>query len=307
MSKRPVILITGSDGQLGFELQRALAMLGEVVATNRSTCDLAQPDSIRRCVQSVKPDVIVNAGAYTAVDRAETERELAFSINATAPQVLAAEAKKLGAKLIHYSTDYVFDGCKASAYLESDATNPLSVYGESKLAGEQAVQAAAGDFWIFRTTWVFGLHGDNFLKAMLRLAQQRETLSIVADQYGAPTSAALIADVTALLVRHLISSSNDKSSILQPGIYHLAAGGETNWHAYAQHVIGRAQARGLTTKAERTVIVAIGTADYPTSARRPQNSRVDCTRLEQALNIQLPDWKTAVNQTVDLIMEQRAA
>ncbi|MGL4994733.1 MAG: dTDP-4-dehydrorhamnose reductase, partial [Deefgea sp.] len=193
----PKILVTGKNGQVGFELQRSLSVLGEVIAVDRGDCDLSNPAAIRKLVQRVRPDIIVNPAAHTAVDKAESEVELATLLNATAPQIFAEEAAKLGALLVHYSTDYVFDGAKDGAYLESDVTNPQSVYGKTKLAGELAVAAANPRHLIFRTSWVFGAHGGNFLKTMLRLMQQRDALSVVADQIGAPTSASLIADVTA--------------------------------------------------------------------------------------------------------------
>lgn len=304
MSTRPVILVTGRTGQLGFELQRALAPFGAVVAVDRAGCDLAHADAVRDCVRRVRPAILVNAGAYTAVDRAETEREPAFAVNAAAPRVLAEEAARSGAALIHYSTDYVFDGSSPGRYREDDATAPLGVYGESKLAGERAIQAVGGNAWILRTSWVFGLHGNNFLRTMLRLAQERDSLAVVADQAGAPTSAALIADVTALLVRALAAPAS-ALPLPAPGLYHLAASGETTWHAYAQRVVARARALGLQTRMAPEQIRAIITAEYPTPARRPANSRLDCHRLEQALGIALPDWTLAVDQSVDLLMEHR--
>lgn len=301
MTAAAVILVTGSRGQVGFELQRALAPLGRVVAVDRQRCDLADPAAVRDCVRSLRPDVIVNAAAYTAVDRAESERALAFAVNAESPGVLAEEAARLGAPLLHYSTDYVFDGSHSGAQVETAQTRPLNVYGASKLAGEQAVQAVSGEHWILRTSWVFGLHGANFLKTMLRLAGERETLAVVADQQGAPTSAALIADVTAHLVRAWLRGEAVPAS----GCYHLAAAGITDWHAYARRVIARAAAAGLPTRVAAEDIRAISTADYPTPATRPANSRLDCGKLEQALGIVLPDWTLAVDQTVDLIMENR--
>lgn len=301
MTAAAVILVTGSRGQVGFELQRALAPLGRVVAVDRQRCDLADPAAVRDCVRSLRPDLIVNAAAYTAVDRAESERALAFAVNAESPGVLAEEAARLGAPLLHYSTDYVFDGSHSGAQVETAQTRPLNVYGASKLAGEQAVQAVSGEHWILRTSWVFGLHGANFLKTMLRLAGERETLAVVADQQGAPTSAALIADVTAHLVRARLRGEAVPAS----GCYHLAAAGITDWHAYARRVIARAAAAGLPTRVAAEDIRAISTADYPTPATRPANSRLDCGKLEQALGIVLPDWTLAVDQTVDLIMENR--
>jgi dTDP-4-dehydrorhamnose reductase len=301
MSARPVILVTGCNGQLGTELQRALALFGSVVAVDRQRCDLAHAEAIRHCVRTLAPDVIVNAGAYTAVDRAETERDLAFAINAGAPQVLAEEAERSGAALVHYSTDYVFDGSGSGRYRESDPTGPLGVYGESKLAGEQAVAAVGGRAWVLRTSWVFGLHGNNFLKTMLRLARQRDSLAVVADQTGAPTSAGLIADVTALLVRALAAPGG--LPLPPPGLYHLAAGGETSWHGYARHVIARARLGGMQTRVAPGDIRAIATPEYPTPARRPANSRLDCRKLEAAFGVVLPDWKADVERIVDQLVE----
>lgn len=298
----PLILLTGSNGQLGFELQRSLSCLGQVLATTREQCDLSRPESLRELLRFHKPALVVNAGAHTAVDRAESEPELAHRINAEAPRVLAEEAARLGAGFIHYSTDYVFDGRLDRPYREDDATAPLNVYGASKLAGEQAVAAVGGRHWIFRTTWVFGVHGNNFLKTMLRLAAQRDALSVVADQRGVPTSAALIADVTALLARDVLP---ERVGGLLSGLYHLTAAGETDWHAYASRVIARAGERGFASRVVVDQIKAITSADYPTPAARPLNSRLDCRRIEQALGIVLPDWTLAVDQAVQLLMENR--
>lgn len=295
-----VVLVTGCTGQVGFELRRALAPLARVVAVDRQQCDLASPDSIRACIASVRPSFIVNAGAYTAVDKAESEPELAHAVNAVAPRVLAEEAARLNAALVHYSTDYVFNGEGERPYAETDATGPLGVYGASKLQGEQEIAAVGGEHWIFRTSWVFGLHGKNFLKTMLRLARERDVLSVVADQYGAPTSAALIADVTALLLRESRLGRG-----IVPGLYHLAAAGSTNWHGYAQRVISRAAVGGLALKVKAESIAAISSSAYPTPARRPHNSRLDCARLQEALGITLPDWTLAVDQATDILTEKQ--
>lgn len=295
-----VVLVTGCTGQVGFELRRALAPLARVVAVDRQQCDLASPDSIRDCIASVRPSFIVNAGAYTAVDKAESEPELAHAVNAVAPRVLAEEAARLNAALVHYSTDYVFNGEGERPYAETDATGPLGVYGASKLQGEQEIAAVGGEHWIFRTSWVFGLHGKNFLKTMLRLARERDALSVVADQYGAPTSAALIADVTALLLRESRLGRG-----IAPGLYHLAAAGSTSWHEYAQRVISRAAAGGSALKVKAESIAAISSSAYPTPARRPHNSRLDCARLQEALGITLPDWTLAVDQATDILTEKQ--
>lgn len=295
---RPRILVTGANGQVGFELQRALALVGEVVAVDRQRCDLADANSVRRCVRAVAPSVIVNAGAHTAVDRAQSEPDLAYAVNATAVGVLAEEAKALGASMVHYSTDYVFDGEAEGWYGEADATNPLGVYGASKLAGEQAmadVLADANAYWVLRTTWVFGLHGGNFLKTMLRLGQQRDQLSVVADQIGAPTSAALIADVTARLLLRRPDA----------GVYHLAAAGETSWHGYAQRVLRMAAASGLPLRVDPEAVRAIPASDYPTPARRPANSRLNCEKLSRALDLTLPDWSLAVDQATRVLLGSR--
>lgn len=299
-SARRRILVTGANGQVGFELQRALALVGEVVAVDRQRCDLSDPASIRDCVRAVAPDVIVNAGAHTAVDRAESEPELAYAVNATAVRVLAEEARRSGAAMVHYSTDYVFDGQAEGAYAESASTSPLGVYGASKLAGEQALAevfaGAEEAFWILRTTWVFGLHGNNFLKTMLRLGHQRDQLSVVADQIGAPTSAALIADVTARLLLRRPDS----------GVYHLAAAGETSWHGYAQRALRMAAASGLALRLDPETIRAIPSSDYPTPARRPANSRLDCRKLSQALDLTLPEWELAVDQATRVLLGNRS-
>lgn len=291
------ILITGSTGQVGYELQRQLAGLGTITAVDRQQCNLADPDSMRACVAGVQPDWIINAGAWTAVDKAETERDAAFAVNADAPSLLAELAAARGARLVHYSTDYVFAGDKHGRYREDDPVQPLNAYGASKLAGEQAIaEVVAGgglQAWTFRTTWVFGTHGNNFLKTMLKLAQARDSLSVVNDQFGAPTSAALIAEVTAQLIRQVESGKSVK-----PGLYHLAAAGETHWQAYAQRVIAQARALGLSTRIAPEQVQGIPAAQYPTPAARPANSRLDCQRLESALGMQLPDWTIGVDAVV---------
>ncbi len=292
------LLLTGKNGQVGFELQRALAVLGEVVAIDSDTYDLADEAAIRRVLRDVRPDVIVNPVAYTAVDRAESEPALAQAINARAPAVLAEEAGALGALLVHYSTDYVFDGTKDGAYLETDAPNPTSVYGATKLAGEQAVAAACPRHLILRTSWVVGAHGGNFAKTMLRLACERDALSVVADQFGAPASAALLADVTAHLVRHAAREHD----AFPYGLYHAVAGGETHWHSYACHVIERARAAGKPVRVAPGAIKAIASADYPTPARRPTNSRLDTRSLRTTFGLHLPDWKAGVDHILDQIL-----
>jgi dTDP-4-dehydrorhamnose reductase len=299
-STPPTLLITGSNGQVGFELRRSLAPLGRVVALDRAQCNLSRPDDLRRIVRETRPDVIVNAGAYTAVDKAQSEKELALAINGTAPGVLAEEARALGSLLVHYSTDYVFDGRKPGAYVESDAVGPQSVYGETKLAGELAIAEAGGSSLIFRTSWVAGAHGGNFAKTMLKLAQERDSLRIIADQIGAPTTAALIADVTAQIVaRHWLAAN---PADLRTGVYHLAAAGETSWHGYAVEVLRYAAARGVALKVDPECIDAIPTSAYPLSAPRPANSRMDTASLRETFGIHLPDWRQGVHHLLDQIL-----
>lgn len=295
----PRILLTGKNGQVGFELQRALAPLGEVIAVGTGDCDLADADAVRALVQRVQPQLIVNPAAYTAVDKAESEADRARAINAIAPGVLGEEAARLGAAVVHYSTDYVYDGDKDGRYLESDPTAPQSVYGQTKLDGERALVAANGQHVIFRTCWVVGAHGGNFAKTMLRLAADREELKVVADQFGAPTSAALIADVTAHVVRQLL---RDGSARFPFGTYHLAAAGQTSWHAYAQFVIGEAIGMGKPLKATPERVLPIPAAAYPTPAKRPQNSRLDTTRLRQAFGLHLPNWQQGVRHILQQIL-----
>ena len=293
------ILLTGKNGQLGFELQRALAPLGDVVAVGTAECNLADEEALRRLIQTVRPDIIVNPAAYTAVDRAESDQDTAFAVNAKAPGVIGEEAAKLGASVIHFSTDYVCDGEKTGPYTESDATNPQSTYGRSKLQGEQALCEATAQALVLRTSWVVGAHGNNFAKTMLRLASEREELKVVADQFGAPTSAALLADVTAHLVRRM---GSEGPTAFPFGTYHLAAGGETTWHAYAQFVIGEAQKAGKPLKATPDRVLPIPAASYPTPAKRPQNSRLDTQRFQAAFSLVLPDWRQGVGHILQTIL-----
>lgn len=293
------LLLTGMNGQVGFELRRALAPLGEVIAFGHADCDLSDEAALRLRVREVAPDVIVNAAAYTAVDKAESEPDRAFLVNARAPGILGEEAAALGAWVVHYSTDYVFDGLKDGYYSEADAPHPQSTYGASKRAGEQALQDRWAQHLIFRTSWVAGAHGSNFLKTMLRLACERDSLRVVADQVGAPTAASLIADITAHAIRQVHGQPSDAAA---SGIYHLAAGGETNWHEYATHLIDRARAAGKPIKAPADAIRAIATADYPTPARRPANSRLDTTKLRRTFGLHLPHWRAGVDHILDQIL-----
>lgn len=301
----PRILLLGRNGQVGWELQRALATLGELLALDRhgrdGLCgDLADPEALAETVRRVNPDLIVNAAAYTAVDKAESERDLAFAVNARAPGILGRYAADSGALVIHYSTDYVFAGDKPGFYTELDAPGPQGVYGESKLAGEEALQASGARHLIFRTSWVFGIHGGNFARTMLRLARERDALSVVADQWGAPTSAALIADVTAHMIRE---ATGPWRGAFPYGVYHLVAAGETNWHEYACHVIERARAAGWPVKVPQGAIRAITSADYPTPARRPANSRLSTLKLRQTFGLTLPDWRDGLDHVLDQILE----
>ncbi len=294
------ILLTGKNGQVGFELQRALAPLGEIVAVDQSDCDLADADAVRRLVTSTQPQIIVNPAAYTAVDKAETDVDRARAINGTAPGVFGAEAAKLDALVVHYSTDYVFRGDQPGFYTEVDDPDPQSVYGQTKLEGEHALTASGARHLIFRTSWVFGAHGANFAKTMLRLAAERETLKVVGDQFGAPTSAALIADVTAQVLGQYLCrpTSADFSS----GTYHLVAGGRTSWHEYAQSVVHDAHAAGKVLKLGPDDIQAITTADYPLPAPRPANSCLDTTRLRATFGLRLPDWRQGLRHVMTQLL-----
>jgi len=294
------ILLIGKNGQVGWELQRSLMPLGEVIALDRSQCDLSFPETIPAIVQRVKPNIIVNAAAYTAVDKAEEEEELATAINSTSVGVLAEEAKKLNALLLHYSTDYVFDGTKKTPYIEEDETNPLNVYGQSKLSGEKLIQQAELGYIIFRTSWVFATRGSNFAKTMLRLASERDELKVVADQFGAPTSAELIADITALVIQQFII--NPQLIGEKSGVYHLAASGKTNWHGYAQHVLKIASDLGCALKVLPEQVIPIATADFPMPAKRPMNSCIDTSKLQLAFGVTLPDWSYYVDRTLNEII-----
>lgn len=288
------ILLTGANGQLGHELQRWLAPLGSLVACTRADCDLERPDQLREVIRRVAPAIIVNPAAYTAVDRAESEPARAAAVNRDAVVVLAEEAKRIGATIIHYSTDYVFDGSKVGCYGEDDAPAPLGVYGRTKWEGEAALRASGVPHLILRTSWVVGTHGANFARTMLRLATTNETLRVVADQIGAPTSTPLISEVTAALVRRLAAEGADRFPF---GTYHLAAAGETSWHDYARFVFAEA---GL----DPARVHPITTAEYPTPARRPANSRLDTTRLRSTFGVALPAWSEGVREVVrDLRMQ----
>jgi dTDP-4-dehydrorhamnose reductase len=280
------ILLLGKDGQLGWELQRSMACLGEVVSLGRDEADLSQPATLAAVVAHYAPQVIVNAAAYTAVDKAEADTATAHAVNAQSPMALAQAAKACNALLVHYSTDYVFDGSGASAWLETDTTAPLNVYGASKLAGEQAIVDSQCRHLIFRTSWVYAARGGNFAKTMLRLAQERETLSVINDQFGAPTGADWLADMTA---HAIVQASADSNKL---GLYHAVAAGETTWHGYASEVIAHAKQLGYSIKA--TQLNAVATSAFPTPAIRPGNSRLNTEKLQQTFGISCPRWEKGV-------------
>ena len=296
------ILLLGKNGQVGWQLQRALAPLGEIVALERKDAggDLADPQGLAAAVRAAKPQVIVNAAAYTAVDKAESEPQLARLINTEAPAALAREAAASGALLVHYSTDYVFDGSGSAPWQESDATGPLNVYGATKLAGEQAIAASGCAHLTLRTSWVYAAHGDNFIKTMLRLAATRERLTVIDDQKGAPTGAELIADVTA----HAISQTLQQPA--KAGLYHLTAAGEASWFDYAQYVLALArQARPQGVKTAAGGVQPIASSQYPAAARRPLNSRLDTRRLQAAFGLQMPPWQQGVTRVLREILESK--
>jgi dTDP-4-dehydrorhamnose reductase len=300
------ILLFGRGGQVGWELQRSLSVLGELVALDHDPAgnpdqlcgDFNNLAGLAETVRRVKPDVIVNAAAHTAVDKAEAEPALARTLNALAPGVLATEANKLGAWLVHYSTDYVFDGSGNQPWRETDATGPLSVYGQTKLEGEQQVATHARHL-IFRTSWVYAARGGNFAKTMLRLAGEREALTVINDQIGAPTSAELLADVSA----HALVAAMKQPALA--GLYHCVAAGETSWHGYASYVLAEAQALGWPLKAGPAQVAPTATASYPTPAQRPLNSRLDTTRLQTAFGLVLPHWQVQVKRMLQEITGEK--
>ena len=286
------ILLLGKGGQVGWELQRSLAVLGNVTALDFDSpehCgDFSNPQGVAETVRALRPQVIVNAAAHTAVDKAESEPELARLLNATTPGVLAEEAARLGAWLVHYSTDYVFDGSGERPWVEDDAPAPLSVYGATKLEGEQLIRQAGCQHLILRTSWVYAARGGNFAKTMLRLAQERERLTVIDDQWGAPTSAELLADVTAHALRQLLKRPEDG------GLYHCVAAGETTWHSYAKYVLEHARQAQPAIKIKATEVAPVPTSAFPTPARRPHNSRLNTTRLQTTFGLTLPHWQQGV-------------
>lgn len=290
------ILLLGKNGQVGWELQRSLAPLGQLWACNRHEADLEDLPGLRRIVQEYRPDIIVNAAAYTAVDKAETEVDKAYQINVEAVNLLAQEARKLGAWFIHYSTDYVFDGIKTDAYTEEDKPNPQSVYGKTKLQGEEAIGRSGCKHLIFRTGWVYAARGTNFVKTMLRLSQERDKLAVVEDQIGAPTSAELIANITSQSIERIIQNQSLEKNI--SGIYHLVSGGETSWYGFAKYLISHARKSGLRFQVAAENIHPISTADYPLAAVRPANSRLDTHKLCSTFSFKLPAWQFHVDKLI---------
>jgi dTDP-4-dehydrorhamnose reductase len=296
------ILLLGKNGQVGWELQRSLAPLGVVLALHRYSShhcgDLSQPEQLAQTVLAYQPDFIVNAAAHTAVDKAESEPELARLLNAQAPAALAKAAAQVGAWLVHYSTDYVFDGSGNHARQEGEGVGPLSVYGQTKHEGEQAIVASGCKYLIFRTSWVYAARGGNFAKTMLRLAQDREKLTVINDQHGAPTGAELIADVTAHAMRRLVNTQN----IALGGVYHLVASGETTWHSFANHVIDQAKRLSPALDWKVTEVAAVPTSAYPLPATRPLKSRLCNTKLQQAFDLVLPPWQQGVDRMLAEIL-----
>jgi len=291
------LLLLGKDGQVGWELQRALSPLGRVIALGRRAADLDDLDTLRRCIREHRPDVVVNAAAYTAVDKAESEPQQAYRRNAEAVGALAEEVEELGALLVHYSTDYVFDGRKLGAYEEDDEPNPLNVYGSSKLQGERRIRDTKARHLIFRTSWVYAVRGVNFPRSILRLAREREELRVVADQSGAPTSAQLIADVSAIALYRCLRAPADGEGLF--GTYHLTASGTTNWHAYAVELLSLAEARGMKFKAHADAVRPITAAEYPLAAKRPANSSLSNRKLSRVFGLELPDWRHHLARFVD--------
>jgi dTDP-4-dehydrorhamnose reductase len=282
------ILLLGKDGQLGRELQRSLAPLGDITAWGRNECDLSQTATLYAKVIAAKPDVIVNAAAYTAVDKAESEPLLAHAINAAAPAILAQATLDMACKLIHYSTDYVFNGSGSTPWTEDAPTAPLNVYGKSKLEGEQAITASGCKHLIFRTSWVYAKEGGNFAKTMLRLASERDALSVIDDQIGAPTDAAWLADMTAQVIGNSVS-----------GIFHAASAGEVSWHGYASYLIARARQMGFPIKVSLEAIRTVASEAFPTPAQRPRNSRLDCSKLTRTFGIAPPPWQQGIDQLLN--------
>ena len=287
------ILLTGSNGQVGFELNKKLSALGEVIATDREELDLTNPNAIKKFIDQIKPDIIINPAAYTAVDKAESEHDLAYQINVKAPEVLADKAAELDIPLVHFSTDYVFDGLKKGAYIETDPTNSQSVYGKTKCEGEEKVRTHAKHI-ILRTSWVFGSHGANFLKTMLRLIQEKDSLNIVSDQLGSPASATMLADVTFKIVDTILKNKDFNDY----GTYHVTSDGETNWFEYASLIASELIKLNIKIKCGPDQIHSILTSEYPTAAKRPLNSRLNCDKLKKTFVLELPHWESEVKKVL---------
>jgi dTDP-4-dehydrorhamnose reductase len=287
------ILLTGKNGQVGFELEKNLSTLGEVIATDREELNLANPDAIRAFIDQTKPDIIINPAAYTAVDKAESETDLAYQINVKAPEVLAEKAAELDIPLIHFSTDYVFDGLKKEAYVETDTTNPQSVYGKTKHDGEEKIRKHAKHI-ILRTSWVFGSHGNNFLKTILRLIMEKESLNIVSDQWGSPASSCMLADATFKIVDTILKNKNFNDY----GTYHVTSDGETNWHAYASLIASELIKLNVNIKCGPDQIHSILTSEYPTAAKRPLNSRLNIGKIKKTFMLELPHWESEVKKVL---------
>jgi dTDP-4-dehydrorhamnose reductase len=297
------ILLLGANGQVGWELQRSLAPLGQMKACDRHALDLGNFEGLRACTRDYRPGIIVNAAAYTAVEKAESEQDKACRINAEAVALLADEAKQLNAWFIHYSTDYVFDGTKSNAYLETDETNPQSVYGKTKLQGEEAIKVSECNHLIFRTSWIFAARGANFAKTMIRLAKEQEELKVVNDQFGVPTSAELIADVTALCLNQIAQEKNPIPNVT--GTYHLTPTGKTSWHGFAQFVIAEAYRAGETFRLTPEKVLPISTSEYPMPVKRPSNSQLDTQKLRDTFNLYLPPWQTHVKRLITEIHSEQ--
>jgi dTDP-4-dehydrorhamnose reductase len=288
----PRILLIGKIGQVGWELRRTLAPMAQVACADYPEIDLTTGDSIRRWVHETRPNIVINAAAYTAVDKAESEPDKAMKINGVAPGILAEEAKKLGALLVHYSTDYVFDGAKTEPYVETDAPNPLGAYGRTKLAGDEAVRAIGGAHLIFRLCWVYGVRGQNFMLTMMRLAREREKLRVVGDQVGCPTWSRMIAETTALALKQVVAAPDPAAFT---GTYHLASSGVTSWHGFADAIIKLMPADGKKC----TQVEAISTAEYPTPTKRPAYSVLSCDKLERVFGLRLPHWEDSLKQVLE--------
>lgn len=294
------LLVTGANGQLGWELARSLMPLGEVIAVDRTNCDLSRPDMLPALVSDIRPQVIVNTAAYTAVDKAEQEEALAMTINGTAVGMLAEAARKVSALLVHYSTDYVFDGKKAEPYTEDDTPNPLNAYGRTKLAGEEAIKQSGCDYLILRTSWIYAARGHNFVRTILRLARERDELNIVADQFGAPTWVRNVADATAHVVRQAEPTRATREFL--SGIYNLTASGRTSWYGFAQEIVYNPVPRSLFAAARLPTLVAIPAEAYPLAAVRPKNSRLDGSKLRKRFGLELPAWEQGLSKCLSEIV-----